>query len=126
MPASTKPLYTAPKPPSPSRKLLAKSCVTPRSSPRPKECSCSGPAISPACLTLPPSLSVPAADAGLLASDDRRLKDASRRESSDCCGRHRARPSGATAASSAAQHLVADASIGLHAFVIVVCVRTYV
>ena len=126
MPASTKPLYTAPKPPSPSRKLLEKSCVTPRSSPRPNECSCSGPAISPppcCCFTLP-SLSamvvVAADDAGLLASDESRRKDASRRESSDCCGRHRASPSGATAASSPAQHLVADASTGLHGFGIVV------
>ena len=59
-------------------------------------------------------------DAGLLASDERRLKDASRRESSDCGGRHRASPSGATVASSAAQHLVADASTGLHGFGIVV------
>jgi hypothetical protein len=58
-------------------------------------------------------------DAGLLASDESRLKDASRRESSDCCGRHRASPSGDTAASSAAQHLVTDASTGLHGFGIV-------
>ena len=59
-------------------------------------------------------------DAGLLASDESRRKDASRRESSDCCGWHRASPSGATAASSPAQHLVADASTGLHGFGIVV------
>ena len=59
-------------------------------------------------------------DAGLLASDESRLKDASRRDSSDCCGRHHASPSGATTASSAVQHLVADASTGLHGFGIVV------
>ena len=63
---------------------------------------------------------VAADDAGLLASDESRRKDASRRESSDCCGRHRASPSGATAASSPAQHLVADASTGLHGFGIIV------
>jgi hypothetical protein len=55
--------------------------------------------------------------AGLLVAEDRRRKEASRRENSERAGRQRASPfpaPAATTASSALQHLVADASIGLH------------
>jgi hypothetical protein len=50
-------------------------------------------------------------DVGLLASDERRLEDASRHESSDCCGRNRTSLWGATVASSVVQHSVADAEL---------------
>jgi hypothetical protein len=55
--------------------------------------------------------------AGLLVVEDKRRKEARRRENSDCAGRQRASPlpaPAATTASSAVQHLVADASTGLH------------
>jgi hypothetical protein len=43
----------------------------------------------------------------------------SRRKSFNCCGRDRARLSETNVVSSAARHMVADASIGLHDFSIV-------
>jgi hypothetical protein len=55
--------------------------AAPRSSLRPNECSCSGPAVSPSLAFMLSSLSTMAADARLLTRDKRQLKDTSLRKS---------------------------------------------